>query len=161
MPRVTKNQVSAKLSIQHLMIGTAIVGIFLSLSRLGNSGLQIFPILCLLYVGKRITVNFTHRHDFRIVSHTLLCIASLPYLYLFATDSPSPSIHPNANWIGLPIITYTIPTVSLLIDIWIRDYYDELLPYILRSVFEILIIAPIWAVVWVFAEIEWLKWIIL
>lgn len=159
MSRGTGNRAPAKLSIQHLLTGTAVVAIFLALSRLGNSGLQIVPVLCLLYVGKRTTVDFTQRHDLRLLSHILLCIASLPYLYLFATDAPSPSVHPNANWIGIPIITYTVPTVSLLIDLWLRNGYTDLLQYVLKSVFEILIIAPIWAVVWVFAEIEWLKWV--
>jgi hypothetical protein len=83
----------------------------------------------------------------------------LPYLYNcipFYWDYADSS--PLAYWVGIPIAFYTIPTISFLYDIYMQQYHPSEI-WLVRLVFEIVIIVPLWVIAWVCFEWFVLGWV--
>ena len=56
-----------------------------------------------------------------------------------------------ANWVGTPILFFFVPTASFCCDLVTAS---RLQPgwYAARSLFEVVVLVPVWAVCWGFCE---------
>jgi Ca2+/Na+ antiporter len=124
--------------------------------------LRAILLIAVLYLGRFRILSLQARPWIALSLYLLLVAALVPYLYycVFAVGSPnSPHpINPLAQWIGIPITAYTVPTAFFLHDIF-RHKRPSLKFYGIRSLLEIVIVIPLWAFVWWCIEFMCLNWI--
>ncbi len=137
-----------------LMVIVAVLG---AASRLPRSDLHVIPLLAALYLLKLRILYFRVQPWLAFLLYLLVVAALLPYLYWRAIDWTNPTLRPVANWIGEPIITFTVSSVFFLYDILARRL--SLKVYLIRSLLEIVVLIPVWAIGWLWFELLVLDWI--
>jgi hypothetical protein len=90
--------------------------------------------------------------------YLLLLAMTLPAVWLLVVfDWDNEAVAAIANWVGTPIMLLAVPTAFLCFDAATATR----LPagtYTLRCVVEVLLLVPLWAVVWAYTEFLLLGW---
>jgi hypothetical protein len=151
-------------AIADLLAVTAMVALLLGTSRLPASSLHVIPLLAVLYLVKFRILTFRVRPWVASLLYFLVVAALLPYLYCSVVDDwGNRFVNLLATWIGWhglqgklradilnstsPIITFTVPTMSFFLDTLTRKRPSAWF-YALRSLVEVIILVPLWALVW-------------
>jgi hypothetical protein len=111
-----------------------------------QDGLSAFACVCLLltfiYTAKRAVLRRVAPAR-EVVWYALILLTSLPYLWFLVPDWHHPYVPKLWCWIGFPILFWTIPTASFIVD----RLNPEPLPtglYLMRSGFEVVFLFPFW-----------------
>jgi len=131
-----------------LMVIVAVLG---SLSTLPISPPHAIPLLAALYVVKFRLLTLRVQPWIAILLFFLAVVALLPYLYCRVTDVRYIFVGRERvpEWIGLPIVVFTVPTAFFLHDALTHKQLS-LRFYTLRSLVEIVILIPLWFYTFVF-----------
>ena len=156
---VSLTRTKVRFSISHILVLTAVVAVGITGAQFGRSPWQMVPVVILLYFLKWHSFRNAKLASTRLLIHFVACIATLPYILVFATDNVSPNVRPIANWFGTPMIVYFVPTLSLIIDETARIRESNALRFAVRAGIEILILWPLWIFVWILIEIFVLQWV--
>ena len=146
-------------TIADLLWAMVIVAILAGTSRLpAESALHFIPSLAVLYVVKYRILALRVQPWLGLLLYFLVVAALVPSIYFRVIDVRN-AYHqaPLAAWIGLPIAAFTIPTVFFLYDV-LAHKRPSLKFYVLRSLVEVVMLIPLWAVVWVCIE-SFLGWV--
>ena len=94
-----------------------------------------------------------------ILFFALFFLASLPYIwFLCESDWFNPFIYRISCWLGGPIAIWMVPTISFIVDLCRWPTATPLQYYLIRSVYEVMIIVPLWLFFWVFFSVFVLGW---
>ncbi len=149
-----------QIGISDILALMLIVAILASTSHIQPSLLHAFFMIIALYLIK---IRIAYLRTYPVVAIMLYLItlfAISPYLYYCVIDDwDEPFVLPQANWIGGPIAVFTIPTISFIYDLFMKQP-PRLWVFIVRSVIEIVVIIPIWVILWVNFEFFVLDWIL-
>ncbi len=143
-------------TIADLLAVMVIVAVLGATSRLPASFFQVFPMLAVLYVVKYRILTLRVQPWLGSLLYFLVVLALLPYLYCRLMDTwNSGFVSSLANWIGLPVLVFAVPTVFFLYDT-LAQRRPSLKDYAIRSLAEIVFLFPLWAFVWV----RFLMWLV-
>jgi len=141
-------------SIADLLAVMVVVSVLGATSRLPVSWLHVLPMFAVLYLAKLRILNFHVRPWVALALYLGVLVALLPYLYCCATDSwNSPDCNASANWIGQPVTAYIVPTAFFLYDV-LANKRPSLKFYTIRSLLELLILVPLWVLIWAWTELS-------
>jgi hypothetical protein len=145
--------------ISDLLALMTIVAILASMSQIPPSLFHIILMLIAIYLIKIRIVYFRTFPVIAIIIYFIMLAASLPYVYYCLPIFWNPDDTTwQSFWIGRPIGMFLIPTISFLYDVHVQAHHKKLV-WIKRSLIEILIIAPIWFIIWIFIQgfLHWLR----
>lgn len=125
-------------TIADLLTVMAIVAVLGSASKLPTL-FRVIPLLAVLYVVKYRIPTLHLRPRFALAIYALVVGAFLPYLYCCIADH---WLGRMLDWIGRPLAVFTVPTISLLYDIFVGKRLSVKI-YLLRSLREIVILSPV------------------
>ena len=146
--------------IRDMLALMLIVAILASSSQFPPSLLHAFLLIIALYLIKIRIAYLRTSPVVTILLYLITVIALLPYLYLCAPfDWDYVDSSPLANWVGGPIAVFTVPMISFLYDICLQRHH-RLWVWIVRSLIEIVVIIPIWVILWAQFELFVLNWIL-
>ena len=122
--------------------------------------LHIIPSLAVLYVVKYRILTLRVQPWLGLLLYFLVVAALLPYLYccIFVPWDRVWGLNPMADWIGGPIAAFTVPTVFFLYDT-LAHKRPSLEFYAIRSLVEIVVLVPLWDVVWTVFMLFVFEWI--
>ncbi len=106
-----------------------------------------------------LVVRGSRRASDAIAWYCLALAVFLPAIWLLVVvDWDNEAVAPVACWVGDPIALLCIPTIVFGADLVLRP---SLTPagYALRSIFEIVVLVPIWCLVWVYVMLLILGWV--
>jgi hypothetical protein len=106
-------------------------------------------LMVLIYVAKRaILCRVSPARE--VMWFVLVQLSTLPYIWLFVVvECFNRQVSPLACCVAAAILIWTIPTVTFVRD---RLNADEPLSadqYVVRSVFEVVVLFPYWLLIWV------------
>ena len=144
-------------SIADLLTVMLIVAVLGGLGRLPASGFQLIPLFVVLYLARFRILRLCVRPGVAILLYFIVTVAMLPYLYCCVYDSWTSTDCYVGWWLSSgPIMAFTIPTAFFLYDV-IAHKRPSLESYVLRSLLEIVILVPLWAIVvaWIGILVGW------
>jgi hypothetical protein len=144
--------------IADLLAVMTMVALLLGTSRLPPSFLHAIPMLAVLYVAKYRILTLRVRPRLALLLYFLVVAALWPYFQRCTYCLWPPGGNRLEKWIGGLMTAFTVPTAFFLRDVLFRKV-PSWESYAARSLFETLILVPLWLVVWVFIEIliGWFK----
>jgi hypothetical protein len=93
-----------------------------------------------------------------VLWYALFIAASLPYVWFFVVvDWYNHFVYYIECWVGYPIMIWTVPTISFLIDLQAPGTPTRR-RYLIRSAIEIVVLIPVWWIFWVFFSFFILGW---
>jgi len=142
-----------------LMVIVAVLGGF---SRLPSSLFHAIPLFAALYLAKYRILTLRVQPWLALVLYLAVVAALLPYLYwrILSLCLYDPVMRewrewddPLAIWIGGPFAVFTVPTASFLFDTLMQKRPSAWF-YALRSLVEVVILVPLWAIFWLVAILD-------
>jgi hypothetical protein len=122
----------------------------------GTSLLYGGMLLAAVYLGKYWLCLSPFTKYEKIRWYLLMMVASLPYIWLLvAHDWYDPMARDMFCWVGTPLAVLFVPTVSFLVEVASNQRPSNLLG--VRYALEIIVLCPIWVVVWSF--LAFLLWV--
>jgi hypothetical protein len=116
-------------------------------------------LLLTVYSAKWLIVTYCVTRRAAAYWFGLLVGLSAPYIwFLCEPDWFNPFLYRVSCWVGGPIAIWFIPTVSFFIDLSHLGARPPLRHYLLRSGIEIVVIFPIWVILWGFFSFFVLEW---
>ena len=115
--------------------------------------LELSAIVLVLYVVKGWITQLPVRPMWQILLYSSLVLALLLYLYYCiwiwwnVIDLLPRESSPLVDWIGMPIWLFLVPSVSFVYDV-LRRRARSLQYYCLRSAIEIVVLLPLWTILW-------------
>jgi len=143
-------------TIADLLAVMGIVAVLGAASRLPVSLFHALPVFAVLYVVKFRILTFRVQPWLALLLYLVVVAALLPYLYCRITDIWNDD--KMAKSVGVPIIVFTVPTVSFLYDT-LEHKLPSLKSYAIRSLIEIVVFVPVWNLAWTLIMLFVIGWI--
>jgi hypothetical protein len=114
--------------------------------------------LALLYSLRYLILTRSRSLANALTWYLLLLSSLLPAVWLLVVfDWDNEAVAEIANWVGTPIMLFFVPTAFLCYDAW-KGTKPTAGGYIARSLLEVVVLIPAWALFWVFCEFLLLGW---
>ncbi len=129
---------------------------------LGQSPIAAFvfsvALLVVVYAIKRVLLTRCNRRT-AAWFFTLFFFLSLPYIwFLCEPEWFNPFIYRIGCWLGGPIAIWAVPMTSFVVDLCRWPMVHTWQYYLIRSVYEVMIIVPFWLCFWGFFSVFVLGW---
>jgi hypothetical protein len=106
-----------------------------------------------IYAAKRWIVRWASSVAAAIGWYGLAVATSLPYIwFLVVLDWQNPHVFRIACWVYYPLGIWAVPTFSFAWDMTHRSLELTKAWYFARSMMELVLIIPVWLMVWVFVS---------
>ncbi|MGO9109027.1 MAG: hypothetical protein ACLP9L_07320 [Thermoguttaceae bacterium] len=146
-------------TIADLLAVMVIVAVLGATSRVPASLFHAIPLFAVLYVVKYRILSLQVRPCVALLLYLVVVAVLLLYVYFGLIDVRETIAYGNplSTWVGTPIMAFTVPTAFFLYDIFAKKQ-QSLGFYALRSLLEVALLVPSWALVWVSIEMS-LGWL--
>jgi hypothetical protein len=116
-----------------------------------------FTLILFLYVMKALLLRPRYSDKEALTIFFLAVALCVPFTWALSPDWKNIHVSRFSNYVGSPIMTFTVPCVSFLIDLARRSAGHHG-GWLWRVPLELLIAVPLWFYCWVFMELM-LGWI--
>jgi hypothetical protein len=118
-----------------------------------------FSLLVASYCAKRIILTHCTKRGTAAYFFSLLVALSLPFIwFLCESEWFNNSSITLCCWVWRPVAIWFVPAMSFLLDLFDWGMPKPLKPYLKRSVVEVVVAFPIWAVIWGLFALYILEW---
>ena len=139
-----------------LMLIVAFLG---ATSRLPISVVHAIPMFAVLYLAKFRILSLRVRPWLALGLYCLAMAALLPYLYFRVIDVwDYTDVDPRVNWIGVPVMAFTVPTTFFLYDT-LDHKYRAFKFYAIRTALELVVLVPVWTFIWGCVQLFVFEWV--
>ena len=111
-----------------------------------------------VYAGKAVILTFARSVWLAFAVFGGVLATWLLLCWVFWSSWGGPDVSPAHNYVGMPVALLTVPTLSFLYDLATRKGEGYQISS-RRTVFELVVLVPVWFCCWIYIEFDRLQWI--